>query len=75
MIVAENYVLNNEWGPNNEVLCISSHHSVIRGIHVNASVNVRETYVIHSDTRSRAQLGKRCTWPPRVQVRLDSLPR
>ena len=43
MVAAENFALNNEFAPNNEVLRISSHHSDIRGIRVNASVNVEET--------------------------------
>ena len=33
----------------------------------------RQIDVAQGDTRSRAQLGK-CTWPPCVQVYLDSLP-
>ena len=36
MVVAETYVLNNEYAPNNEILHISLYH-------VNASVNVKET--------------------------------
>ena len=38
---------------NNEVLCISSYHSIIRSKRVNASVNVKETsYRGHGNTRS-----------------------
>ena len=48
MVAAENYALNNKCAPNNEVLRISSYHSVIRGKYVNASVNVKET---HRSTR------------------------
>ena len=58
MVAAENYALNNECAPNNEVLSISSYHSIIRGKRVNASVNVQDV-VAHGDTRSRVQLGKR----------------
>ena len=43
MVSAENYALNNECAPNNEVLCISTYHSVIHGKRVSMSVNVKET--------------------------------
>ena len=39
----------------------------------NASVQAGDI-LAHGDTKSRVQLGKRRTWPPRVQVYLDSVP-
>ena len=42
MVMAENYALNNECAPNNEVLRISSYHLVICGKRVDASVSIRE---------------------------------
>ena len=41
MVVAENDVLNNECTPNSGVLRIFSQHSIICGIHINTSVNVK----------------------------------
>ena len=53
MVTAENYALNNECASNNEVLRISSYHSVICG--------ERQGDVAHGNTRSQAQLGKHRT--------------
>ena len=75
MVAAKNYALNNECVSNNEVLRISSYHSVIRGLPFNRQrEHERQGDVAHGNTRSRAQLGKRRTWLPRVQVYLGSLP-
>ena len=65
MVEAENYVPTNECAPNNEVLCISSYYSV----QMRQRERERQGHIVaHGDTRSRVQLGKRRTWPPRVQV-------
>ena len=72
---AENYVLSNECGPNNEVLRVSTYHSIIRGQQVNMQCErEHQGDVAHGNTRSRAQLGERRMWLPRVQVYLSSLP-
>ena len=42
MVEAGNYALNNECAPNNEVLRISTYHSVIRNKCISMSVNVKE---------------------------------
>ena len=76
MVAAENYALSNECVSNNEVLHISTYHSVIRGQHVNMQ-RERELQgdVAHGNTRSQAQLGERRMWPPSIQVYLSSMPR
>ena len=75
MVGARNYALSNECVPNNEVLPISTYHSVIRGEHVNMQrERERQGDVTHGNTRSRAQLGERHMWLPRVQVYMSSLP-
>ena len=51
MVTADNYALNNECGPNNEVLRISSYHSIIHGKCVNSSVNVKETSYVAMATQ------------------------
>ena len=73
MIVAVNYVHNNECVPNNEVLCyiFVPFDYTWQTCHCERE---RQGDAAHGNTRSRAQLGKRRTWPPRVQVYLDSLP-
>ena len=72
MFAVENYALSNECASNNKVLLLSSYHSIIHSERVNAS-NERQGEVAHGDTRSRAHLGKCRTWPPHVQVYLNSL--
>ena len=67
MVVAENYALNNECAPNNEVLRISLYYSV----QTRQRERERQGDVTHG---IRAQLGERRAWPPRVHVYLDSLP-
>ena len=73
MVAAENYAFSiNECVPNN----IYVYHSVIRGQHVNMQhERERQVDVAHGNTRSRAQLGERRMWLPRVQVYFSSLPR
>ena len=63
MVAAKNDALSNECVPNNEVLRISTYHSVIRGQHVNMQREHEcQGDVAHGTTRSRAQLGERCMW-------------
>ena len=63
-------LINNAYAPNNEVLLMSS---VTR--HTRQRVfECRGDILAHGDARSRVQIGKRRTWPPRGQVYLDSLP-
>ena len=73
MIVAVNYVINNECVSNNEVLCyiFVPFHYTLQTCHCERE---RQGDVAHGNTRRRAQLGKRRTWPLLVQVYLDSLP-
>ena len=71
----ENYALSNECVPNNEVLRISTYHSAISGQHVNMQHERKRCGdVAPGNTRSRAQLGERRIWLPRVQLYLNSLP-
>ena len=71
MVTVENYPLNNESAPNIEVLRISSHHSVIRGKVRQRERERQGDILAHGDTKTRVRLGKRRTWPPRVQVYMD----
>ena len=66
MVAAENYALNNECTPNNEFLRISSYIPFRYMRQTRQRELERQGDVAHGNTRSRAQLGNRRTWPPRV---------
>ena len=53
MVAVENYALNNECVPNNDVLRISSYRSVIQGKRVQRERERRGDIIAHGDTRSR----------------------
>ena len=69
MIKGEKYALSIECVPNNEVFRIFTYHSVIRSQHVNMQrEHERQGDVANDNTRSRAQLGERHMWLPRVRA-------